>query len=34
METDNKALGKINKKKCYLNHGEYGHFLPLDSKKF
>jgi topoisomerase IA-like protein len=34
METDNKALGKINKKKCYLNNGKYGHYLTLDSKNY
>ena len=34
METDNKALGKIDKKKCYLNNGKYGHYLTLDSKNY
>ena len=34
METDNKALGKINKKKCYLNNGKYGHYLTFDSKNY
>ena len=35
METDNnKALGKINKKKCYLNNGKYGQYLTFDSKNY
>ena len=34
MESDNKVLGKINKKKCYLNHGKYGHYLTVDSKNY
>lgn len=34
MESDNKVLGKINKKKCYLNLGKYGHYLTLDSKNY
>ncbi len=27
MESDNIVIGKINKKKCYLNNGKYGHYL-------
>ena len=34
MESENKVLGKINKKKCYLNHGKYGHYLTFDSKNY
>ena len=34
METDNIVIGKINKKKCYLNHGKYGHYLTFDSKNY
>jgi topoisomerase IA-like protein len=30
MESESKVLGKINKKKCYLNHGKYGYYLTLD----
>ena len=32
METDNIVIGKINKKKCYLNNGKYGHYLNHDGK--
>ena len=28
------ALGKINKKKCYLNEGKYGHYLTHDGKNY
>ena len=34
MESESKVLGKINKKKCYLNHGKYGHYLTVDSKNY
>jgi topoisomerase IA-like protein len=34
MESENKVIGKINKKKCYLNHGKYGHYLTVDSKNY
>ena len=34
MESDNKVIGKINKKKCYLNLGKYGHYLTVDSKNY
>jgi topoisomerase IA-like protein len=28
------VLGKINKKKCYLNEGKYGHYLTHDGKNY
>ena len=34
MESESKVLGKINKKKCYLNLGKYGHYLTVDSKNY
>jgi len=34
MESDNKVLGKIDKKKCYLNNGKYGHYLNYDGKNY
>ena len=34
MESENKVIGKINKKRCYLNHGKYGHYLTVDSKNY
>ena len=34
MESEGKLLGKINKKKCYLNHGKYGHYITFDSKNY
>ena len=34
MESENIVLGKINKKKCYLNEGKYGHYLSYDGKNF
>lgn len=34
MDFENKVLGKINKKKCYLNLGKYGHYLTVDSKNY
>ena len=32
MESDNIVIGKINKKKVYLNNGKYGHYLNHDGK--
>ena len=34
MESESKVLGKINKKKCYLNNGKYGHYLNHDGKNY
>jgi hypothetical protein len=34
MESENIVLGKINKKKVYLNHGKYGHYLTYETKHF
>ncbi len=34
MESDNIVIGKINKKKVYLNNGKYGHFLNHDGKNY
>jgi hypothetical protein len=34
MESDSIVLGKINKKKCYLNDGKYGHYLSCDGKNY
>ena len=34
METENIVLGKIDKKKCYLNNGKYGHYLNHDGKNY
>ena len=34
MDFENKVLGKINKKKCYLNLGKYGHYLTVDNKNY
>lgn len=34
MEINNIVLGKINKKKCYLNNGKYGHYLNYDAKNY
>ncbi len=34
MESENIVLGKINKKKCYLNEGKYGRYLTHDSKNY
>ncbi len=28
------VLGKINKKKCCLNEGKYGHYLNPDGKNY
>ena len=34
MESENIVIGKINKKKCYLNDGKYGHYLSCDGKNY
>ena len=34
MESDNIVIGKINKKKCYLNNGKYGYYLNHDGKNY
>ena len=34
MENKNLILGKINKKVCYLNNGQYGYYLSFDKKNF
>ena len=34
MESENIVLGKIDKKKCYLNNGKYGHYLNHDGKNY
>ena len=34
MESENKVLGKINKKKCYLNTGKYGFYITFDGKNY
>jgi hypothetical protein len=34
MESENIVLGKINKKKCYINNGKYGHYLSCDGKNY
>ena len=34
MESESKVLGKIDKKKCYLNHGKYGYYLNHDEKNY
>ena len=34
MESENIVIGKINKKKCYLNDGKYGHYLSYDGKNY
>ena len=34
MESENIVLGKINKKKVYLNNGKYGHYLSCDGKNY
>ena len=34
MESENIVIGKINKKKCYLNNGKYGHYLSYDGKNY
>ncbi len=34
MESENIVIGKINKKKVYLNNGKYGHYLSYESKNY
>ena len=34
MESENVVLGKINKKKVYLNDGKYGHYLTYKTKNY
>jgi topoisomerase IA-like protein len=34
MEINNIVLGKINKKKVYLNNGKYGHYINHDGKNY
>jgi len=34
MESENIVLGKINKKKVYLNDGKYGHYLTYETKNY
>ena len=34
MESENIVIGKINKKKIYLNNGKYGHYLSCDGKNY
>ena len=34
MDSENIVLGKINKKKVYLNNGKYGHYLCCDGKNY
>ena len=34
MESDNIVIGKINKKKCYLNNEKHGHYLNHDGKNY
>ena len=34
MESENIFIGKINKMKCYLNNGKYGHYLSCDGKNY
>ena len=34
MESENIVIGKIDKKKCYLNNGKYGHYLTYDGKNY
>ncbi len=39
MESDNKVLGKIDRRKCYLNNGylnnnKYGYDLNYDGKNY
>ena len=34
MDSENIVLGKIDKKKCYLNNGKYGHYLNHDGKNY
>ena len=34
MELENKSLGKLNGKKCYINNGKYGFYLSHDAKNY
>ena len=34
MESESIVLGRINKKKVYLNDGKYGHYLTYESKNY
>ncbi len=34
MESENIVLGKINKKKVYLNDDKYGHYLTYENKNY
>ena len=34
MESENIVIGKINKKKVYLNNGKYGYYLSCDGKNY
>ena len=34
MESENIVIVKINKKKCYLNDGKYGHYLTYETKNY
>jgi len=35
MDNNNSVvIGKINKKKCYLNNGKYGHYITFDTKNY
>ncbi len=34
MDSENVVLGKIDKKKYYLNNGKYGHYLNHDGKNY
>ena len=34
MESENIVIGKINKKKVYLNNGKYGYYLSYDGKNY
>ena len=35
MDNNNSVVvGKINKKKCYLNNGKYGHYITYDTKNY
>jgi topoisomerase IA-like protein len=34
MESEKIVLGRINKKKVYLNDGKYGHYLTYETKNY
>ena len=35
MDNNNSiVVSKINKKKCYLNNGKYGHYITYDTKNY